>query len=37
MDIMTVETGNIIDCMRAGVPVMQVKSGVGRMTFETDK
>ena len=37
MDIMTVETGNIIDCMRAGVPVMQVESGVGSVAFETDE
>jgi hypothetical protein len=37
MDIMTVETGDFIDGVVSGVPVMQVEGGIGRMTFETDK
>jgi hypothetical protein len=37
MDIVAVETGNFVQGMDTGIPIMQVKGGIGRVTLETDQ
>ena len=37
MNIVTIKAGDLADRMDSGIPVMQVKGGVGRMALETDK
>ena len=34
---MAVKTGNFVDSMVSGVPVMQVEGGVGSVAFEADE
>jgi hypothetical protein len=37
MDIMALETGNLVDGMFTGIPVMEIKGGICRMAFKANQ
>ena len=37
VNIMAVKTGDLVDGMNSGIPVVQVESSIGSVTLETDE